>query len=326
MAKPEVSVIVPVYNCDRYIAQAIESVLNQTYTDYEIIVIDDGSTDNTREVLESYRGHINYLYQENQGVAMARNRGIEIAKGQFVAFLDHDDFFLPNKLALQVTFLKTKIELGIVHSGWYRVNSMGETQGEVEPWHQAPNLNLEEWVQWKPVLLSAMMFRKICLDRIGGFDREFQQACDVDLALRLTLMGCQSGWLYQKLVCYREHDRNASLDTPIQAQESWMVLDRFFALPNVPGYIKEKEKSYRYHTLVWSAWRLYYTGHLSEMAQYLEKSLSYTLYSQTQTISDWIKNFVKYGSEFGFSVDTYLLSNSSEWENLMERVISNMKK
>jgi len=319
--KPKVSAIVPAYNSACYIGQAVESILNQTYPDCEIIVVDDGSTDDTRSVLQPYCSRIRYIYQENQGVAAARNRGIQEARGELIAFLDHDDFFLPDKLAAQVACFEAQPQLGIVHSGWRRVDWRGEPLGDVKPWQKAPNLDLEEWVRWKPILLSAMMFRREWLERAGGLDTRFQQACDLDLALRLTLMGCQSTWLHQITVCYREHDRNESRKTPLQAQESWTVLDQFLALPQIPQPIRQLESYYRYYTLVWSAWRLYHTGYISEMVPYLEKSLSYTPYSVTKTVSDWLKSFMKYTSECGGELDVFSLSNSREWQQLMNYLL-----
>jgi len=315
--QPKVSAIVPAYNCACYIGQTVESVLNQTYPNCEIIVVDDGSTDDTQSILQPYCDRIRYIYQENQGVAAARNRGIQEARGEFIAFLDHDDFFLPDKLATQVACFQLQPELGIVHSGWRRVDSRGEPLGDIEPWQKAPNLDLEEWIRWKPILLSAMMFRREWLEQAGGLDTRFQQVCDLDLALRLTLMGCQSAWLHQITVCYREHDRNESRKTPLQAQESWTLLDKFFALPQIPESIHKLENHYRYYTLVWSAWRLYDTGYISEMVPYLEKSLSYTPYSLTKTVSDWLKSFMRYTSEYGCELDVFSLSNSQEWQQVM---------
>ncbi|NET12417.1 MAG: glycosyltransferase [Okeania sp. SIO1H6] len=319
---PKVSVVIPLHNCKRYVCQAVESVLRQSYTNYEIIVVDDGSTDNSHQVLLPYMEQIKYLYQENQGVSAARNQGIEIASGEFVAFLDHDDFFLPNKLELQVACFENKPELGIVHSGWRRVDPQGEPLADVHPWYQAPNLDLEDWVRWKPILPSAMMFRREWLKKAGGFDIRFQQAGDIDLAIRLTLMGSQFAWVSQILVCYREHDANESLNTLVQVEEAWDVLDKFFVSSEVPERIKEHEKEYRYYTLVWSAWRLYYSGYISEMVLKLQKSLRYTPYSIGKTIFNWIESFVRYAEESGFELNIDELSNSEEWQQLMSIIVN----
>lgn len=98
---PKISVIIPTYNRAHYVSQAIDSVLAQTFTDYEILVIDDGSIDNTKEVLQSYLDKITYIYQENKGVSAARNTGLRLARGEWIAFLDSDDIWLPEKLEVQ---------------------------------------------------------------------------------------------------------------------------------------------------------------------------------------------------------------------------------
>ncbi|MGL4378530.1 MAG: glycosyltransferase family 2 protein, partial [Microcoleaceae cyanobacterium] len=166
---PLVSVVIPSYNCAKYVGEAIESVFAQTYSNYEIIVIDDGSQDNTREVLEKYHDRVNYVYQKNQGVSVARNHGIELAQGEFVAFLDADDYFFPDKLEAQMAIFQAKSHAGIVHSGWRRVNFQGEFIQDVQPWENVPYLDLEMWLRWKPVLPSAMIFRREWLIKAGGF-------------------------------------------------------------------------------------------------------------------------------------------------------------
>ena len=324
--KPRVSVIIPVYQGDRFLAEAVESVLNQTYTHCEIIVIDDGSTDNSREVLEPYVDKIRYVFQENQGVAAARNYGIKIAKGELIAFLDQDDLWWPDKLALQVACFDAQPELGIVHCGWRRVNAIGETLGEVKPWENVPILDLAGWLQWMPILLSAMMFKRERLERIEGLDTRFKQACDVDLVQRLALMGCQTEWVRDILACYREHDRNDSLNTPLQAKESWAVRSQFFARSDIPEPIRKVENQCCYCTLVWIAWRLYHTGYMAEMAYYLEKSLSYKPYSRTKTVSDWVKSFRRYAREYGFLLDINVLVNSVHWQQLMNCMLNWGKK
>ncbi|WP_445240421.1 glycosyltransferase family 2 protein [Microcoleus vaginatus] len=99
---PLISVIIPAYNGDRYIVQAVESALGQTFNNLEIIVVDDGSTDRTQQVLQPYLDRIRYIYQKNQGVGVARNQACQLARGKFLAFLDADDYFLPSKLEKQI--------------------------------------------------------------------------------------------------------------------------------------------------------------------------------------------------------------------------------
>ncbi len=111
--KPPVSVVIPVYNGERYLAEAIESVLAQTYRSFEVTVVDDGSTDQTRNIIKSYP-ELNYLYQANSGPAAAKNTGIRTAQGEFLSFLDADDIWMPDKLHLQMAEFDSDPELDIV--------------------------------------------------------------------------------------------------------------------------------------------------------------------------------------------------------------------
>ena len=105
MCRPLVSIIIPTYNCARYLPEAVNSALGQTCNSLEVIIIDDGSADETQEVLKPYSDRILYLYQANKGVSAARNRGIAMAQGEFIAFLDADDVWLPEKLEKQLACL-----------------------------------------------------------------------------------------------------------------------------------------------------------------------------------------------------------------------------
>jgi glycosyltransferase involved in cell wall biosynthesis len=115
-----VSVVIPAYNATRFIKHTLDSVLAQTYTDYEIIVVDDGSADNTGEIVKSYGNKVRYVYQANAGTTAARNTGIKVAKGEWIAFLDHDDEWLPEKLATQAEFLKKYPQLVWITGNYYR--------------------------------------------------------------------------------------------------------------------------------------------------------------------------------------------------------------
>jgi GT2 family glycosyltransferase len=157
----KVSVIIPIYNDARYIAQALNSVLSQTYSNIEILVVDDGSTEDIRSALMPFMPKVRYVYKENGGAASARNRGLQEATGTYVAFLDADDFWLmPTHLADQVTCLDTDSNVGIVHSGWKMVDQDGTPMIDRTPWDTLPDLTLKEWVSYMPVFLGAMLFRR----------------------------------------------------------------------------------------------------------------------------------------------------------------------
>ena len=328
---PQISVIVPTYECDRYLAQAIDSVLSQTECTYELIIIDDGSTDQTREVVETYRNQLSgtsvvnrfqYYFQDNQGVCVARNHGLKLAQGDFVAFLDADDFFLPGKLAAQVNVFDTQPELGIVHSGWQRVSAEGNVLMEVCPWETVPDLTLETWLRFKPVLPSAMMFRRHWLEQVSGFDPKFTVAEDVDLVLRLALEGCTASWLPQVTVGYRQREHSAMRNALPQAHALTQLLDAFFKQPQLPANIKLIEQQVRYSTLVWVAWDLYYTGQLKEMTNYLQKSLNYSPYLPIETIIHWVESFAEFSSQWGENLDIESLTSRPEWQQLTQRVVA----
>ncbi len=323
----QITVIIPSYNCDRYVGQAVESVLHQTYSSFEIIVVDDGSRDKTRQVLEAYRAQVHYVYQENQGVSVARNHGISLAKGEFVLFLDADDLLLPETLAAQLAVFEAHPHLGIVHSGWRRVNQQGKRLMDVQPWETVPELNLESWLRWKPLgTMGTLMFRRCWLEEVGGFEPGLTHAEDVDLILRLALKGCEAEWLRQSTVCYRQHDQNTMRDGISQAQSIHWVLERFFGREDIPVEIRLIEKWVRYSTLVWSSWYLYYTGFHREMVQYLQKSWDYTPYLAVETLVNWMESFTQYSDNLGYHFNADKLGEIPEWQWLMEWVTDQMIK
>ncbi len=322
-AEPAVSVIIPAYNCDRYIVQAVESVLQQEDCSYEIIIIDDGSTDATEEVLAPYRDRLRYVKQKNQGVAAARNHGIAISQADFVAFLDADDYFLPDKLARQADILIKSPNLGIVHSGWQRVDYQGNKLLDVCPWSQIPELNLETWLRWKPVLPSAMMFRREWLQYVGGFDARFPPAEDTNLVLKLALKGCKTAWLKQITVCYRQHETSAMYKGLPQAHSLMAVTNDFFNQSNLPPEVRLMEQSVRYGTLIWIAWYLYYTGHPAEAIKYLQQAWEYRPNSGMETLVSWIESFAEFARNWGVEFNVNSLTSSPEWQELLRGLIKN---
>lgn len=313
-----VSVVVPVYNGSKYIQKAIDSILSQTYKNYEIIVVDDGSTDDTRQKLHPYHDRIRYVFQANQGSAAARNLGISLAQGELIAFLDADDFWtMPEKLEKQVACFLADSELGGINTGWRIVDGEGKHIKTVQPWHKAPNLDLETWLKKKCVRTSAMVFRRQWLEKVGSFDPELRQSHDVDLILRLSLAGCKTIWLKEETVCYRQHDENTTKNNLKQATYIQAVLDKFFARHDLPKPILQQENKIKYHTLVWIAWYQYNYSDLKSMAKFLRQSLHFSPYLKAENITHWLTSFERFSQERGKNFDIDELTNSLEWQQLL---------
>ncbi len=163
---PPVSVILPVYNGERYLAEAIESVLSQSYQSFELIVIDDGSTDRSREIAQSFP-LIKYVFQANRGVAAARNRGIEISRGEFLTFLDADDLWLPEKLALQMEAFEYDPALEIV-TGHVEQFVSSELDLDAAKKYSFPDKPLPGY---SPI---AIMVKRSAFEKTGLFHEEYQ--------------------------------------------------------------------------------------------------------------------------------------------------------
>lgn len=270
-----VSVIIPTYNAAEFLSLAIESAIKQSQPPLEIILIDDGSTDETPGIARGFGDSVRYIRQANQGVSSARNRGLAMARGEWVAFLDADDQFLPGKLERQLAVARQKPELDIVHSGWVLVDEAGKTLDVVEPWKDAPRLDLETWLLWKPVFPGALLMRTEAVRKVGGFDVSLSHAEDVDLILRMSLEGSRATWLREPTVRYRRHGNNVTRIGPAQAEGVVRVLDKFFASRNLPRKLKRKQDRIWYFSLMWVIWQLYQTGYQDSIRPYLSAALDH---------------------------------------------------
>ncbi|MCS6289910.1 MAG: glycosyltransferase [Nitrospira sp.] len=176
MPEPVVSVVIPLYNAQDVIQDTIESACAQTYGDYEIVVIDDGSTDGSGEVLRSYANRIRYIFQPNGGVAQARNRGIAASRGRYIALLDHDDLWEPEKLAKQVAVLDTRPEVGMVVTDVAHIDRTGRPMHQFGPAYQPQHEFARLFVQGFVPTPSATLIRRSVLEAVGGFDEQFNSA------------------------------------------------------------------------------------------------------------------------------------------------------
>lgn len=186
---PLVSVVIPTHNRADLLPQAIDSVLSQDYPHVEIIVVDDGSTDDTAQIMQCYKPPVRYIQQANQGAAAARNRGIREASGEFIAFLDSDDWFLPGKLSLQAHYLLEHPQIGLVYSAYDVIDENRDLR-----WHVMPDLITGPHAYldllWRcmvgPITMPTVMLRRAIFDHITPFDETMRLAEDLDLWCRIA--------------------------------------------------------------------------------------------------------------------------------------------
>lgn len=184
---PRISVVVPTYNQAQYLGKTIESVLAQRYRDYDLIVVDDGSTDGTRKIVEGFGGRVRYLYQRNRREAAARNAGIRASNGEYVAFLDSDDLWLPNKLEVDFELLTSMPEAKMVYSNVAYIDERGWIIGHRRERSPSGNV-LRALVLNNFIVVSSVMVRRECLEEVGGFneDPELSGSADWELWTRLA--------------------------------------------------------------------------------------------------------------------------------------------
>ncbi len=213
---PTVSVIIPTYNRAHFIGEAIQSVLSQTYQDFELIVVDDGSTDDTDEVVEGFNdGRLRYIkLEENSGkTATPRNTGLKAARGEYIAFLDSDDVCLPNRLEVEVEFLNTHPSVGLVYADVVFFGSRVISEGRVlEGVSPLSGYALKELFVNNPISSDAVLVRKTCFEKVGLYDESLAASEDGDMWLRIA--ACfEIDCIDFPLARYRRHEGNKNLDT-----------------------------------------------------------------------------------------------------------------
>lgn len=241
---PAVSVVIATYNKDDTIGAAIDSVLNQTYRDFEILVVDDGSTDDTARRVKTYGDKVRYLPKKNGGTGTTRNLGIAEARGRFVAFLDGDDLWLPDKLKLQMAAFEKEPELTAVQCSAHYVDPSLKV---IETRHCTPrNDSLLDFLLFRnlPAFASCVVVRREAFDRIGGFGTNLVILSDWDMCCRLAKEGTLRS-VPEPLVLYRQYPNNQSRSVEIHIWSGMRSMRRFFADPDLQPEIRSREQQVR---------------------------------------------------------------------------------
>lgn len=237
----KVSVIVPAYNKADLTVKTAESVLSQTYKNIEVIIVDDGSTDNTRQRLSPYFDRIRYVYKENGGACSARNLGIRLATGDYIGLLDCDDIYLPQKIEKSVAYLERNSDFGFVHTSAYLID---ENDAILRIYSLRENRHIG-WIAKRLLSVnyicnSTVVIRKSCFEKVGLFDETIFFAADWDMWLRLAEQ-YKGGYINAPFTLYRvlEHYKFNHLNEA--KEEQLFVLKKAFQRnPGLNPRLKDK--------------------------------------------------------------------------------------
>ena len=213
---PQVSVLLSVYNGEKYLAEAIETVLGQTYSSIELLVINDGSTDATEEVVKRYGDRVRYFSQANEGQPSALNIGIAKVKSPYIAFLDADDLYLPDKIALQVDFLEKNSDIDFVFGSVEQFFCNELSQAKRENWICPSGISLG-------YLAAAGLFKRDCFERAGLFNQEYRIGSFIDWFMRAEEVGLKHGLIPNLVLRRRIHGNNTGMNSP-NAKKSYVQI------------------------------------------------------------------------------------------------------
>ncbi len=252
MAETKISVVVPTRNRAKYIVQALDSVFAQTFPAAEVIVVDDGSTDRTQEVLEPHirNKRIRYLFQEESGVSAARNKGVSLANHPFVAFLDSDDRFMPQKLEKQSQLFEQNPDLGFVHCWFSKFNNNGEELGIRDTSWFSGNVYPAMLQQWSVLMaMPCMLARTEVIQEVGGFDVQLSWAEDMDLWRRIARR-YEIALVPEVLVNVRVHSSSTTFDRSGGASGFERYLEKAFEEDtSLPPIFRKRAKAKMYSKL-----------------------------------------------------------------------------
>jgi len=203
----KVSVVIPLYNARGVIRETLESALGQTFQDLEVIVIDDGSTDGSDEIVRRFDGRVRYCRQENAGVAAARNRGIGASSGEYLALMDHDDLWHERKLEKQVHLLEQRPAVGMVITDVAHIDREGRPMGIVGSGYNPSEAFARLFVRGYVPTPSAAMIRRSVLESVGGFDESFHSAGLDDHELWTRIVAhCEIACIPEPLTLHRNRE------------------------------------------------------------------------------------------------------------------------
>lgn len=261
---PAVSVVIATYNRARFLPETIDSVRQQRFRDFELIVVDDGSTDETRQVLQSYGDQIRFFYQENRGPSAARNLGIRYARGTWIAIQDSDDLCTQDHLEILFDFVKKNPHHGMVFANGAYLGGRQHNRETIIPRAKSrrlahDGLTLVDLFDKSIVRLQGALILKECFQAIGGLDENLRICHDLDFFFRL-LMRYPVAYLDHVVFLYRKHEGNITRDEELRLSENIRVIEKLLReYPQAEEVLGRKRiarrTAYRYYRLAKGRWK-----------------------------------------------------------------------
>lgn len=261
---PAVSVIIATYNRAHLLPRTLDSILAQSFKSFEVIVVDDGSTDETEEALAPYQDHIHYFHQENRGPSAARNLGARCAKGRWLSFQDSDDLALPRHLEILYAQAQRKPECAIVFANGVYLGGPEHNRDTIIPARKSQalakrDIRLQDFFDKSIFRLQAALISKSAYDRLGGHDESLRICMDLDLSFRL-LMNFPVAYIDAAVFSYRKHEGNIGRNEELRLTENIRVIEKLLRDYPGAGAIIGQDKvarrlAYRYYRLAKGRWQ-----------------------------------------------------------------------
>ena len=250
---PKVSVIIPAYNSMKYLPETLSSVLEQTFTDFEVLIIDDGSSDQIEAWAQAQTDpRVKFISQKNQGVSVARNTGIKNARGEYIAFLDADDLWQPTKLEKQVNCLNANPQVGLVHNWIFLIDQYSNKTGNL--WASRTQGHVwQNLVERNTIACCSVMVRRSCFTSTGVFDPSLRSAEDWDMWIRIAAE-YPVAVIEEPLASYRLLPNSKSKNFPLVEKSLSRIIEKNFAsAPAHLLHIKQRSYGYANLNLAWKA-------------------------------------------------------------------------
>ena len=262
--KPEVSIIIATYNRAHLLPATLESIFDQRFQDFEVVVVDDGSTDDTRQALQRYKSRLRYVYQENRGPSAARNLGVQHAAAPWISIQDSDDLCAANHLETLYGFSKDHPSCGMVFANGAYLQGPEHDRETIVPAGKSRRLaergiRLSDLFDKSIVRLQAALISKSAYDAVGGHDESLRICMDLDLAFRL-FMGFPVAYLDQVVFFYRKHEGNSGRNEELRLTENIRVIQKLVHdFPTASSAIGarnvERRLAYRFYRLAKGRWK-----------------------------------------------------------------------